>query len=66
MGFYERTPILTTSKEGISTHPERPPRAILLETFPDPLSAATGAPEAQGPDGFDGGVHIKILTKNWV
>jgi hypothetical protein len=66
MVFCERTPILTTGKAGISTHPVRPTWAILLKTFPNPFSAASGAPEAQGPDGFDGGEHIKILIKNWV
>jgi len=52
MGFYERTPILTTAKEGMFTHPVRPTWAILLATFPYPLSAAAGASEAHEPNGF--------------
>jgi hypothetical protein len=61
MGFYERTLILTTGKAWISTHAIRPPRAILLATFPNLLSAVAGAPEAQGPDSFNGGENRIFL-----
>jgi hypothetical protein len=52
MGFYERTPILTTSKEGMSTQAVIETWAILLATFPDPFRAASGASEAHEPNGF--------------
>ena len=61
MGFYERTPILTTGKEGIFPHAVKPTWAILLATFPYPLSAVAGASEAEGPDGFDGAKHSLFL-----
>lgn len=52
MGFYERTPILTTGKEWMSTQAVIETWAILLATFPDPFRAASGASEAHEPNGF--------------
>jgi hypothetical protein len=61
MGFYERTPILTTGKEGMFTQPIRPTWATLLGTFPDYFRAASAASKAHEPYGFDGTKHFLFL-----